>query len=151
MPSSRGSFWPRDQTCSYCLLPWQAGSLPLVPPGKPICGSWPCCLVTVTSDSSATPWAVATRLLCPWDFPGKNTGVGYHFLLQGIFLTQGSNQSLWRLLHRRADSLLLYHLGSLVVQWLGIRLPMRGTWVPFLLQKDPPICFQATEPVHSNY
>ena len=32
-----------------------------------------------------------TRLLCPWDFPGKNTGVGCHFLLQGIFLTQGSN------------------------------------------------------------
>ena len=28
-----------------------------------------------------------TRLLCPWDFPGKNTGVGCHFLLQGIFLT----------------------------------------------------------------
>ena len=34
-----------------------------------------------------------TRLLCPWDFPGKNTGVGCHFLLQGIFLTQGLN--LW--------------------------------------------------------
>ena len=31
-----------------------------------------------------TPWTVA----CPWDFPGKNTGVGCHFLLQGIFLTQ---------------------------------------------------------------
>ena len=31
------------------------------------------------------------RLLCPWDSPGKNTGVGCHFLLQGIFLTQGSN------------------------------------------------------------
>ena len=29
-----------------------------------------------------TPWTVATRLLCPWDFPGKNTGVGCHFLLQ---------------------------------------------------------------------
>ena len=28
------------------------------------------------------------RLLCPWDFPGKNTGVGCHFLLQGVFLTQ---------------------------------------------------------------
>ena len=27
------------------------------------------------------------RLLCPWDFSGKNTGVGSHFLLQGIFLT----------------------------------------------------------------
>ena len=31
------------------------------------------------------------RLPCPWDFPGKNTGVGYCALLQGIFLTQGSN------------------------------------------------------------
>ena len=30
-----------------------------------------------------------TRLICPWDFPGKSTGVGCHFLLQGIFLTQG--------------------------------------------------------------
>ena len=28
-----------------------------------------------------------TRLLCPWNFPGRNTGVGYHFLLQGIFPT----------------------------------------------------------------
>ena len=34
------------------------------------------------------------RLLCPWDFPGKNTGVGYYFLLQGIFPTQGSNLGL---------------------------------------------------------
>ena len=25
------------------------------------------------------------RILCPWDFPGKNTRVGYNFLLQGIF------------------------------------------------------------------
>ena len=30
----------------------------------------------------ATPWTVAPRLLCPWDSPGKNTGVGCHFLLQ---------------------------------------------------------------------
>ena len=35
-----------------------------------------------------------TRLLCPWDSPGKKTGVGCHFLLQGIFLTQGSNLDL---------------------------------------------------------
>ena len=34
------------------------------------------------------------RLLRPWDFPGKNTGVGCHFLLQRIFLTQGSNLGL---------------------------------------------------------
>ena len=29
-----------------------------------------------------------TRLLCPWNFPGKNAGVGCHLLLQGIFPTQ---------------------------------------------------------------
>ena len=28
-------------------------------------------------------------LLCPWDFQGKNNGVGFHALLQGIFLTPG--------------------------------------------------------------
>ena len=35
-----------------------------------------------------------TRLLHPWDFLGKSTRVGCHFLLQGIFLTQGSNPGL---------------------------------------------------------
>ena len=39
----------------------------------------------------ATPWTVATRLLCPWDSPGKNTRVDCHFLLQEIFPTQGLN------------------------------------------------------------
>ena len=34
------------------------------------------------------------KLFCPWDFPGKDTGVGCHFLVQRIFLTQGSNQGL---------------------------------------------------------
>ena len=34
---------------------------------------------------------ILDRILCPWDSPGKNTGMGCHFLLQGIFLTQGSN------------------------------------------------------------
>ena len=33
-------------------------------------------------------------LFCPWDSPGKNIGVGCHVLLQGIFLTQGSNPHL---------------------------------------------------------
>ena len=42
-----------------------------------------------------TPWTVAcTRLLCPWDFLGKNTGLGGHFLLQGIFSTQELNTNL---------------------------------------------------------
>ena len=35
-----------------------------------------------------------TRLLCLWDSPGKNTGVGCHFLLQGIFPTKGLNPGL---------------------------------------------------------
>ena len=36
------------------------------------------------------PWTEEPgRFVCPWDFLGKNTGVGCHFLLQGIFLTQG--------------------------------------------------------------
>ena len=39
-----------------------------------------------------TPWTVQpTRLFCPWNSPGKITGVGSHSLLQGIFLTQGLN------------------------------------------------------------
>ena len=49
------------------------------------------------------------RLLRPWDFPGKSTGVGCHFLLQGIFLTQGSNPGL---LHCRQMIYPLSHQGS---------------------------------------
>ena len=56
----------------------------------------------------ATPQTVACRLLCPWDFPGRNTGVACHFLLQGIFLTQGSSP---HLLRWPVDSLPLALLG----------------------------------------
>ena len=45
------------------------------------------------------------RLLCPWDSPGKNTGVGSHYFLQGIFLTQESNPCLLHPLHRQAEFL----------------------------------------------
>ena len=38
-------------------------------------------LVTQLCPTSVTPWTVAARLLSPWNSPGKNTGVGYHFLL----------------------------------------------------------------------
>ena len=50
--------------------------------------------------------------LCPWDSPGKNTGVGCHSLLQGIFQTQGSNQHLLGLLHWQAGSLPLVPPGK---------------------------------------
>ena len=42
----------------------------------------------------ATLWIVASRILCPWNFPGKNTGVSCLSLLQGIFPTQGLNPGL---------------------------------------------------------
>ena len=48
-----------------------------------------------------TPWTVAYQAPLSMDSPGKNTGVGCHALLLGIFLTQGSNPSLLRLLHCR--------------------------------------------------
>ena len=48
-------------------------------------------------------------LLCPWDAPGKSTGVGFSFLLQRIFLTQGSNPGL---LHCRQMLYRLSHQGS---------------------------------------
>ena len=48
-----------------------------------------------------------TRLLCSWDSPGKNTGVGCHALLQGIIPTQRSNLCLLWFLHWQAGSLLL--------------------------------------------
>ena len=67
--------------------------------------------------------------LCPWSCPSKNTGVGCHFLFQGIFLTRGSNPGL---LHSRpslvlqADSLLIeppgkprdkLYIGGVILQW----------------------------------
>ena len=55
----------------------------------------------------ATPWT-PIRLFRPWDFPGKSTGVGCHFLLQGIFPTQGLNPGL---LHCRQMILSLSHQG----------------------------------------
>ena len=58
------------------------------------------------------PWTVATGLLCPEDFPGKNTGVGCHFLLQGIFWTQTLKPGLLHFLHWQADFIPLSHLGS---------------------------------------
>ena len=42
----------------------------------------------------ATPWTVPTRILRPWDSPGKSTGVGCHFLLrEGKGITKVSNFS----------------------------------------------------------
>ena len=67
---------------------------------------------SVVSNSLRPHGLMPTRLLCPWDFPGKNTGVGCHFLLQGIFPTQGWNPGLS---HCRQTFYPLSHQGSPLV------------------------------------
>ena len=64
--------------------------------------------IVASSNSLLFPSSVICVLL-NLDFPGKHTRVCCYFLLQGIFLTQGSNPCL---LHWQADSLPLSHLGS---------------------------------------
>ena len=68
-------------------------------------------LVAKSGPTLVTPWTVACQALCPWDSPGKSTGVGCHFLLHGIFPTQGSNLGL---LHCGQTVYHLSHQGSLV-------------------------------------
>ena len=71
------------------------------------------CLVSHSCPTLLRPHGLQpSRLLCPWDSVGKNTGVGGHFLLQGICLIQGSNLHLLCLLYWQTDSSPLSHLGS---------------------------------------
>ena len=61
-----------------------------------------------------TPWTVCSpHLFHPWNFPGQNTGVGCHFLLKGIFLTQELNPCFLHLLNWQAGSLPLEPPGKL--------------------------------------
>ena len=71
------------------------------------------------SDSLWPHGLLPSRLLCPWAFADKNTGVGCHFLLWGIFPTQRLN---WLLLH-----------------WQMIFLPLSHQGSPYVLQIGPPI------------
>ena len=69
-------------------------------------------LVCLAAQLCLTLWPFGlqlTRILCPWDFSGKNTGVACHFLLQGIFPTLGSNPGL---LHCRQILYQLSYEGS---------------------------------------
>ena len=81
----------------------------------PVSNQWPlflpqcvhACLLScsVMSDSLQPHGLSPIRVFCPWNFAGKNSAVGCHFLLQGIFPTQGSNPHLLHLLNWQADSL----------------------------------------------
>ena len=75
---------------------------------------------------SLRPHRLATRLLPPWDSPGKNSGVGCHFLLQGIFPTQGLNlglphctQMFYHLSHqgKNANPVIMTNLGIRRLLW----------------------------------
>ena len=77
----------RDQTCVPCI-------------GRQILNHWTTREVK-RSETLSHVWLFVTpmelwpaRLLCPWNSPGKNTGVGSHSLPQGIFPIQGSNPGL---------------------------------------------------------
>ena len=78
--------------------------LPTFSPIRIIWGAVCVCVHSVVSDSLQRH-GLPTRLLCPQDFPGKNTGVGCYFLLEGLFLTQGSNLRLLHVLCWQAGSL----------------------------------------------
>ena len=64
---------------------------------------------SVMSNSLQPHGTQSTRLLCPWNSPGRSTEVGCHALLQGIFLIQGSNPGL---LHWRWILYYVSHQGS---------------------------------------
>ena len=106
LPFSRGSSQPRDKPMSPAL---QADSSLFELLGKPKSKHLGCQI---------------SGLLCPWDSPGKNTGVGSHSLLQGIFPNQELNPGL---LHYRWILYHLSHQGSpSSLLHLGKRIRARG-------------------------
>ena len=66
---------------------------------------WGCAACLLSHFSCVQLFATPARLLCPWASPGKDTGVGCHFLLQGIFPTQRSYPRLLCLLHWQVGSI----------------------------------------------
>ena len=82
-----------------------------------------CVGCSAMSNSCQSHGLQPTRLLCPWNSPGKNTGVGRHALLQGTFPTQGSHPCLLHLLHCRQILLLFEPLEkpTLEVQFSSVQ------------------------------
>ena len=86
-------------TCTKVADPLPTCSLPTFAVGAL---GW---VTSVVSNSLQPHGLWPTRLLCPWDSLGKNTGVGCHALLQGLFPTQGLNPGLLGLLQWQSGSL----------------------------------------------
>ena len=88
------------------------------------------------------------RLLCPWDFPGKNTGMGWHFLLQGIFPTQELNPCLlvfWLVSQPGLKPTPPALEGESRNHWITREIPEVGVSTEYFLfsklQKKPPFFF----------
>ena len=106
------------------------------------------CLVTQLSDSFATHWIVAHQSPQSMGFPGKKTGAGCHFLLQGIFPTQRLNSHLLCLLHCRWILYLLSCNNTLFLIFIVSPLPQTCELLFFLLlgkrqleQLERQLCF----------
>ena len=84
-----------------------------------------------------------TRFLCPWNSSGKNTGVGCRALLQGIFLTQGSNLGLPQI---------LYHLSHLEITWRSEHIHVIRTQIKkqniLSTSESPSVPLASLTPVH---
>ena len=88
------------------------------------------------------------RLLCPWDSPGKNIGVGCYALHQGIFSTQGSNL---HLLHCRQIVLFIFKFILLIFFVRQIGLPLSHHGSPVCLLNWPFAIRQNSVVVRSNF
>ena len=80
-----------------------AAPVKLLPHGSPVKCVRACKAASVDCSSSVRANGLQpTRFLCPCGSPGRNTGAGCQALLQGTFLTQGSNQCFSCLVHWQA-------------------------------------------------
>ena len=99
---------------------------------------WPFCLLSTAGSHGVY------RLFCPWNTPGKSTGVGCHSLLQGIFPTQGLHlsclhckQTFYRLSYQ--GSSFVYHFPNLWPLWGKISGELRNMdMLPCKADKCPP-------------
>ena len=113
-----------------------------------LCHSLSCCLVIKSCPTLQSSGLKPTSLLCPWGFSGKNTGVGCHFHLQGIFLTQ---RSILCLLHCRQ---ILHHWATREVHVIPLSKPFT---ISYHLQKhlsvqgsqDCDLALEAPDPTHN--
>ena len=100
-------------------------------------------------------WHGPARVLCPWDSPGKNTGVGCLALLQGIFPTQKTNLHLLCLLQWQVSSLPLLppgnpHVSLCVYSVHFSRSVVSDSLRPHELQHARPPCPSPSPGVHSD-